>query len=49
MVGPSTAVNITASTEKVLQLCESKMAATVAIPAIGTGNMTDWHDTSYFP
>ena len=39
MVGLNTAIDITASTEKVFQLCESKMAATVAIPAIGTGTV----------
>ncbi|XP_029937054.1 protein mono-ADP-ribosyltransferase PARP14 isoform X2 [Myripristis murdjan] len=37
MVGPNSASDISASIEKVLQLCESNMAATVAIPAIGTG------------
>ncbi|XP_066542681.1 protein mono-ADP-ribosyltransferase PARP14-like isoform X3 [Hoplias malabaricus] len=37
IVGPVTAVDITASIEKVLSLCESKNATTVAIPAIGTG------------
>ncbi|XP_036426953.1 protein mono-ADP-ribosyltransferase PARP14 isoform X2 [Colossoma macropomum] len=37
MVGPNNAADITASIEKVLNLCESQMAATVAIPAIGTG------------
>ncbi|XP_062861863.1 protein mono-ADP-ribosyltransferase PARP14 [Trichomycterus rosablanca] len=37
MVGPSCAADIKASIRKVLNLCESKKAATVAIPAIGTG------------
>ncbi|KAM4609213.1 protein mono-ADP-ribosyltransferase PARP14 [Polymixia lowei] len=37
MVGPSSAAGITAAIQKVLQLCESKTAATVAIPSIGTG------------
>ncbi|KAL7881372.1 hypothetical protein AOLI_G00082200 [Acnodon oligacanthus] len=37
MVGPNRAADITASIEKVLNLCEGQMAATVAIPAIGTG------------
>ncbi|XP_036426976.1 LOW QUALITY PROTEIN: protein mono-ADP-ribosyltransferase PARP14-like [Colossoma macropomum] len=37
MFGPIHAADIITSIEKVLKLCESKMAATVAIPAIGTG------------
>nr|XP_023678134.1 poly [ADP-ribose] polymerase 14-like isoform X2 [Paramormyrops kingsleyae] len=37
MVGPSTTAGITASIEKVLQLCENKTCAKVSIPAIGTG------------
>ncbi|XP_076854433.1 poly(ADP-ribose) polymerase family member 14-related sequence 3 isoform X2 [Brachyhypopomus gauderio] len=37
MVGPPNAGAITVSIEKVLDLCESKMAVKVAIPAIGTG------------
>ncbi|XP_017550531.2 protein mono-ADP-ribosyltransferase PARP14 isoform X1 [Pygocentrus nattereri] len=37
IVGPNSAADITASIEKVLNLCEGQMAATVAIPAIGTG------------
>ncbi|XP_048863184.1 uncharacterized protein parp14rs3 [Brienomyrus brachyistius] len=37
MVGPITTAGITASIEKVLQLCESKTCAKVSIPAIGTG------------
>ncbi|XP_026783862.3 protein mono-ADP-ribosyltransferase PARP14 isoform X1 [Pangasianodon hypophthalmus] len=37
MVGPNNAADITTSVEKVLKLCETTMAATVAIPAIGTG------------
>uniref|UniRef100_UPI003AADD9EC uncharacterized protein parp14rs3 isoform X1 n=1 Tax=Centroberyx gerrardi TaxID=166262 RepID=UPI003AADD9EC len=37
MVGPKTPADITASIERVLQLCDSKKAATVAIPTIGTG------------
>ncbi|KAM3862355.1 protein mono-ADP-ribosyltransferase PARP14 [Diretmus argenteus] len=37
MIGPNSAADITAFMERVLQLCESKMAATVAIPTIGTG------------
>ena len=40
MVGPNNAADITASIEKVLNLCEGQRAATVAIPAIGTGNST---------
>ncbi|XP_060731719.1 uncharacterized protein parp14rs3 isoform X3 [Tachysurus vachellii] len=37
MVGPNNVADITFSVEKVLKLCETTMAATVAIPAIGTG------------
>ncbi|XP_007232471.3 protein mono-ADP-ribosyltransferase PARP14-like isoform X2 [Astyanax mexicanus] len=37
MVGPNNAADITLSIEKVLKLCEGQTAATVAIPAIGTG------------
>ncbi|KAI4880408.1 hypothetical protein NFI96_019082 [Prochilodus magdalenae] len=37
MVGSNNAADITASIEKVLNLCENQKAATVAIPAIGTG------------
>ncbi|KAG7463857.1 hypothetical protein MATL_G00181160 [Megalops atlanticus] len=37
MVGPNKTADTTASTEKVLKLCESKMIATMSIPAIGTG------------
>ncbi|XP_077071920.1 poly(ADP-ribose) polymerase family member 14-related sequence 3 isoform X2 [Siphateles boraxobius] len=37
MVGPENIADITASLEKVLNLCEGKMATTLAIPAIGTG------------
>ncbi|XP_036401797.1 protein mono-ADP-ribosyltransferase PARP14 [Megalops cyprinoides] len=37
MVGPNKTADITASIEKVLKLCESKMIATMSIPAIGTG------------
>ncbi|KAF5890242.1 poly [ADP-ribose] polymerase 14-like, partial [Clarias magur] len=37
MVGPSNAADITFSVENVLKLCETTVAATVAIPAIGTG------------
>ncbi|XP_056145314.1 protein mono-ADP-ribosyltransferase PARP14 isoform X2 [Lampris incognitus] len=37
MVGPKNAADIATSIEKVLQLCESKMATTIAIPTIGTG------------
>lgn len=40
MVGPSTTAGITASIEKVLQLCEDKTCAKVSIPAIGTGETT---------
>ncbi|KAK3568819.1 hypothetical protein QTP86_017386 [Hemibagrus guttatus] len=37
MVGPKNVADITSSVEKVLKLCEDTKAATVAIPAIGTG------------
>ncbi|XP_067264755.1 protein mono-ADP-ribosyltransferase PARP14-like [Chanodichthys erythropterus] len=37
MVGPGNVADITASLGKVLNLCEGKMATTLAIPAIGTG------------
>ncbi|XP_035265189.1 protein mono-ADP-ribosyltransferase PARP14 isoform X2 [Anguilla anguilla] len=37
MVGPTTTAGITTSTERVLQLCESKSTTSVSIPAIGTG------------
>ncbi|XP_056127320.1 protein mono-ADP-ribosyltransferase PARP14 [Rhinichthys klamathensis goyatoka] len=37
MVGPVNIADITASLGKVLNLCEGKMATTLAIPAIGTG------------
>lgn len=37
MVGPNNAADITSSVEKVLKLCESAAAATVAMPAVGTG------------
>ncbi|XP_064182766.1 protein mono-ADP-ribosyltransferase PARP14 [Anguilla rostrata] len=37
MVGPTTTAGITTSTERVLQLCESKSTTYVSIPAIGTG------------
>ncbi|KAG5852862.1 hypothetical protein ANANG_G00067030 [Anguilla anguilla] len=37
MVGPTTTAGITTSTERVLQLCESKSITSMAIPAIGTG------------
>ncbi|XP_066497038.1 protein mono-ADP-ribosyltransferase PARP14-like [Hoplias malabaricus] len=37
MFGPITAVDITTSFRKVLNLCESKKVATVAAPAFGTG------------
>ncbi|XP_035265187.1 uncharacterized protein LOC118223123 isoform X3 [Anguilla anguilla] len=37
MVGPTTTVGITTSTERVLQLCESKSITSMAVPAIGTG------------
>ncbi|XP_036430878.1 protein mono-ADP-ribosyltransferase PARP14-like [Colossoma macropomum] len=37
--GPIHAADIITSIEKVLKLCESKMAARVAIPAIGTANI----------
>lgn len=40
MVGPSNVANITFSVEKVLKLCDTTAAATVAIPAIGTGETT---------
>lgn len=40
MVGPNNAADITTSVEKVLELCETTMSATVAIPAIGTGETT---------
>lgn len=40
MVGPNNAADITTSVDKVLKLCETTMAATVAIPAIGTGETT---------
>lgn len=40
MVGPNNAADITTSVEKVLKLCETAMSATVAIPAIGTGETT---------
>ncbi|KAG1944967.1 poly [ADP-ribose] polymerase [Pimephales promelas] len=37
MVGPANVADVTASLGKVLNLCEGKMATTLAIPAIGTG------------
>lgn len=37
MVGPENIADITASLGKVLNLCEGKMATTLAIPAIGAG------------
>ncbi|KAJ8282618.1 hypothetical protein COCON_G00051370 [Conger conger] len=37
MVGPTTTAGITTSTERVLQLCESKNTTAVSFPAIGTG------------
>lgn len=37
MVGPNNAADITSSVENVLKLCETAAAATVAMPAIGTG------------
>ncbi|TSM60544.1 Poly [ADP-ribose] polymerase 14 [Bagarius yarrelli] len=37
MVGPSKVADITFTVEKVLELCETTAAATVAMPAIGTG------------
>ncbi|KAI5107530.1 poly [ADP-ribose] polymerase 14 isoform X2 [Silurus meridionalis] len=37
MVGPNNAADITSSIETVLKLCETTAAATVAVPAIGTG------------
>ncbi|XP_072542841.1 protein mono-ADP-ribosyltransferase PARP14-like [Salminus brasiliensis] len=39
MFGPRNAADLAASIEKVLQLCETTKAATVAIPAIGTGGV----------
>lgn len=40
MVGPNNAADITSSVKNVLKLCETTKAATVAIPAIGTGEST---------
>ncbi|XP_058248540.1 protein mono-ADP-ribosyltransferase PARP14 isoform X2 [Hemibagrus wyckioides] len=37
MVGPNNAADITSSVKNVLKLCETTKAATIAIPAIGTG------------
>lgn len=40
MVGPNNVGDITSSVEKILKLCETTRAATVAMPAIGTGKTT---------
>lgn len=40
MVGPNNAADITTSVDKILKLCESTASATIAIPAIGTGEST---------
>ncbi|KAM9486658.1 protein mono-ADP-ribosyltransferase PARP14 isoform 1-T1 [Clarias gariepinus] len=37
MVGPNNAADITSTVENALKLCETTVAATVAVPAIGTG------------